>query len=181
MHRGHHYDQESGGSPSQPDIAGVGHNQTNMADRPAQWQVLHGDSRTGSGEAYGAVTDLDLVEAAFVEGFIAASDPTSFLRLARVPFRATAPDGAKLALLRVEIDSIADVGAITPHFGGDTFRYDPLPASMVSRRRRLRLVYFDGARLRPLSLDEIMTLTPQIDRAFSDEVHLVGSPGQAGR
>jgi len=80
--------------------------------------------------------------------------------LARVPFRAMTPDGDKLALLRVEIDSIADVGAITPHLGGDTFRYDPLPAAMVSRRRRLRFIYFDGARLCPLSLAEIMALAP---------------------
>ncbi len=158
MHGGHHHDQESGGSPSQLEIAGIGHNQANTPARPAQWQVLHGDPKPGGSEPSSAVTDLDLVEAAFAEGFLAAGDPTSFLRLARVPFQATTPDGAKLALLRVEIDSIADVGAITPHLGGDTFRYDPLPASMVSRRRRLRFIYFDGARLRPLSLAEIMAL-----------------------
>jgi len=160
MHRGHHYDQESGGSPSRLEIAGVGHNQVNAPARPAQWQVLHGDPEPGGNEPCGAVTDLDLVEAAFAEGFLVAGDPTSFLRLARVPFQATTPDGAKLALLRVEIDSIADVGAITPHLGGDTFRYDPLPATMVSRRRRLRFIYFDGARLRPLSLGEVIALAP---------------------
>jgi hypothetical protein len=160
MHRGHHHDHESGGSPSQPDIARIGHNQGNMPVRPAQWQVLHGDPKPGGSEPSSAVTDLDLVEAAFAEGFLAAGDPTSFLRLARVPFRAMTPDGAELALLRVEIDSIADVGAITPHLGGDTFRYDPLPATMVSRRRRLRFIYFDGARLRPLSLAEVVALAP---------------------
>ena len=159
MHRGHHHDQEAGGSASQVEIAGIGHNQVNMPARPAQWQVLHGDPKPGGGEPSG-VTDLDLVEAAFVEGFLAAGDPTSFLRLARVPFQATTPNGAKLALLRVEIDSIADVGAITPHLGGDTFRYDPLPASMVSRHRRLRFIYFDGTRLRPLGLAEITALAP---------------------
>jgi hypothetical protein len=58
--------------------------------------------------------------------------------------------------LRVEVDSIADVGAITPHLGGDTFRYDPLPARMVSRRGRLRFVYFDGTCLRPLGLTDVM-------------------------
>jgi hypothetical protein len=160
MHRGHHHDHESGGSSSRLEIAGIGHNQASTPARPAQWQVLHGDPKSGGGEPCGAVTDLDLVEAAFAEGFLAAGDPTSFLRLARVPFQATTPDGAKLALLRVEIDSIADVGAITPHLGGDTFRYDPLPATMVSRRRRLRFVYFDGTRLRPLSLGEVIALAP---------------------
>ena len=160
MHRGHHHDHESGGGASQPEIAGVGHNRVSTPARPAQWQVLHGDPQPGGSEPRGEVSDLDLVEAAFVEGFLAAGDPTSFLRLARVPFQGATPDDARLALLRVEIDSIADVGAITPHLGGDTFRYDPLPASMISRRRRLRFIYFDGARLRPLSLAETTALTP---------------------
>jgi hypothetical protein len=160
MHRGHHHDHESGGSAGQPAIASIGHNQVSAPARPAQWQVLHGEPKPGGSEPSSAVTDLDLVEAAFAEGFLAASDPTSFLRLARVPFQGITSDGAKLALLRVEIDSVADVGAITPHLGGDTFRYDPLPATMVSRRRRLRFIYFDGARLRPLSLAEIIALVP---------------------
>jgi hypothetical protein len=160
MHRGHDHDHGFSGSPSHPAIAGVGHNQVNMPVRPTQWQVLHADPEPGGSEKRGAVTDLDLVEAAFVEGFLAASDPTSFLRLARVPFRATAPDGAKLSLLRVEVDSIADVGTITPHLGGDTFRYDPLPARMVSRRQRLRFIYFDGTRLRPHGLPEVVAFAP---------------------
>ena len=159
MHRGHDHDYESGGLQAQ--IAGVGHNQANAPVPPTQWQVLHGRPGLGGGELGGAeVADLDLVETAFVEGFLAASDPTSFLRLAKAPFRATAFDGTTLALLRVEVDSIADVGAITPHLGGNTFRYDPLPRSMVSRRQRLRFIYFDGAQPRALSLAEVLALSP---------------------
>jgi hypothetical protein len=158
MHRGHDHDYESGGL--QPQIAGVGHNRANATVPPVQWQVLHGDPEPAGGKVGGTVADLDLVEAAFVEGFLAASDPTSFLRLAGAPFRATGPKGTTLALLRVEIDSIADVGAVTPHLGGETFRYDPLPATMVSRRRRLRFIYFDGTQLHQLSLAEIRELTP---------------------
>jgi hypothetical protein len=158
MHRGHDHDHEPGGLASA--TPGVGHNQVNAPLRPAQWQVLHGNLKPAGGKAIGAGGDLDLVEAAFVEGFLAASDPTSFLRLAGAPFRATGADGITLALLRVEIDSIADVGAITPHLGGDTFRYDPLPAKMVSRRRRLRFIYFDGSSSRLLSLAEILELSP---------------------
>jgi hypothetical protein len=86
------------------------------------------------------------------------ADATSFLRLARVPFEGTAADGARLALLRVEVDSVADVGSITPHLGGASFRYDPLPARMISRRKRLRLVYFDGQKPRMLDLAEAMSL-----------------------
>jgi hypothetical protein len=38
---------------------------------------------------------------------------------------------------------------------GESFRYDPLPSNFVSRRRRLRFVYFDGASLRALSYAEL--------------------------
>jgi hypothetical protein len=157
-----HGDEHPRGNPGAGAAAdappGLGHNHPGSAKRPAQWQTPH--------RAYAAVTDagqeaepdLDLVEAAFVEGFLLAGDPISFLRLARVPFEGVAADGAKLALLRVEIDSVADVGSITPHLGGASFRYDPLPARMVSRRRRLRLVYFDGQKPRTLDMAQAISL-----------------------
>jgi hypothetical protein len=46
---------------------------------------------------------------------------------------------------------VAYVGAITPHLGGGSCRDDPLPTRLVSRRHRLRFVYFDGAGLRSLA------------------------------
>src|SRR5215218_2619888 len=56
--------------------------------------------------------DLDLVEKAFVTGFADAPDPTSFLRLARIPFEAHATDSTRLVLLRVETDLVTDIGAV---------------------------------------------------------------------
>lgn len=160
MHRGHdHHHDGGGGHAVNKQAAGPGHNQP-LQPRPAvQWQTLH-HSHGEHGHAHDdREKDVDLVEAAFVEGFLEASDPTSFLRLAQVPFEATAADGATLALLRVEIDAVVDVGSVTPHLGGGSFRYDPLPARMVSRRKRLRFVYFDGRKLRPLDLAEVRGLT----------------------
>jgi len=135
------------------DHGGPGHN--HAPERPvAQWQTPHspGEQPPAPAEA-----DLDKVEAAFIDGFIDAPDPVSFLRLGRIPFEMTAADGAKLNLLRVEIDALADVGSLTPHLGGGSFRYDPLPASLVSHRRRLRFVYFDGEKLRPLTFADVRT------------------------
>jgi len=160
MHGGHehHHGNGGGGSPGVASV-GIGHNRLGDAKRPLQWQTPHRhDAPAAEAEAPRAETDLDLVEAAFVEGFLLSGDPTSFLRLARVPFEGVAADGAKLVLLRVEVDSVADVGAITPHLGGGSFRYDPLPARMVSRRKRLRLVYFDGEKPRQLGLAEATAL-----------------------
>jgi hypothetical protein len=132
-------------------FGGAGHNRP---PRAAQWQVPHRDGG-GAPDAVPIEQDIDKVETAFVQGFMDAPDPTSFLRLAHVPFEFDAPDGARLTLLRVEIEAMTDVGSVTPHLGGTSFRYDPLPANLVSRRRRLRFVYFDGGTLRRLSFAEL--------------------------
>jgi hypothetical protein len=133
---------------------GPGHNDPHGARAQVQWQTPH--EPEGAKPAAVQEPDLDKVEAAFVDGFIAAPDPTSFLRLARIPFE-MAVGGASLKLLRVEIDALTDVGSLTPHLGGGSFRYDPLPPRMVSHRRRLRFVYFDGDKLRPLTFTDVRT------------------------
>jgi hypothetical protein len=158
-HHGHEHDHEHDHPhdhehhhPGHPPH-GPGHNHLHSHRAPVQWQTPH--QPDGAKEhAIGPEPDLDKVEAAFVDGFFQAPDPTSFLRLARIPFEIAA-DGENLKLLRVEIDALTDVGSLTPHIGGGTFRYDPLPSNFVSRRRRLRFVYFDGASLRALSYAEL--------------------------
>ena len=92
-----------------------------------------------------ATADLDLVETAFLEGFARAPDPSSFLRLAGIPFVGEAADGARLHLLRVETEDLVDVGAVMPLVGGAGVAYHPLPARLTSHRRRLAFVYHDGA------------------------------------
>lgn len=155
MHREHDHHHHDDGALNG---AAAGHNHAQPPRRPAQWQTPHQPGTQPSGATAPSEPDLDLVEAAFVEGFAAASDPTSFLRLAQVPFEAGLENGAKLVLLRVEVDALADVGAVTPQLGGTGFRYDALPARMVSRRKRLRFCYFDGAGVRALTLAEVRAL-----------------------
>jgi hypothetical protein len=146
-HDHEHHDHDRGHAPHGP-----GHNHSHAHRAPVQWQTPH-QPEGGTG-ATAPEPDLDKVEKAFVEGFLAATDPTSFLRLARVPFEMT-KESTNLRLLRVEVDALTDVGSLTPHLGGGTFRYDPLPANFVSQRRRLRFVYFDGSNLRALSYAEL--------------------------
>lgn len=153
MHGGKHHHPHNGRShehSDQHDHAGPGHNHAHLG-RAAQWQTPH---LLDGANAKPEEQDLDLVEQAFLEGFAAASDPTSFLRLAHVPFEGPAPDGRRLVLLRVETNAVTDVGSVTPHVGGTSFRYDVLAGRMVSRRSRLQFIYFDGNRLRSLSLAE---------------------------
>jgi len=153
MHSGHDHSHHHHGNGS----AEAGHNHRPPARNVVQWQTPHKGEQEPEGKP--REPDLDLVEAAFVEGFARTTDPTSFLRLAHIPFEALDADGRKLVMLRVETEAVTDVGSVTPHLGGESLRYDPLPARMVVQRRRLRFVYFDGGRLRVLSLADASTLT----------------------
>ena len=159
MHQGHDHDHHHhGNGASSGASAGAGHNHVAPLRGTVQWQTPHLPAEHDRTHEQGE-PDLDLVEMAFVEGFATAKDPASFLRLARIPFEAADSAGAKLVLLRVESDAVTDVGALMPQLGGGALRYDPLPARMVTHRRRLRFVYFDGSAPRVLTLGEVRELT----------------------
>jgi hypothetical protein len=152
---GHHHDHvhQVGGVSGYGLTPAAGHN---AAGQVAQWQEPHHRDHHDAPEP-----DFDLVEAAFAENFPRTSDPTSFLRLAQIPFAGRHPDGRVLRLLRVEFEQVTDVGSVTPHVGGATLRYDPLPAQMVSTRRRLRFVYQDGEGVARLTLAETRSLVAE--------------------
>jgi hypothetical protein len=159
MHRDHsHHSHDHDGGHHDHDHAhhphGIGHN---APGRSAQWQTPH-DPAAQRTPVAAPEPDFDLVETAFVAGFSHAPDPVSFLRLARVPFAGHTAEGEALQLLRVETDEAVDVASITPHLGGASMRYDPLPPRMVSRRRRLAFIYFDGKAARRLSFAEALAL-----------------------
>jgi hypothetical protein len=77
------------------------------------------------------------------------------------PFVGVDGSGRRLHLLRVETESITDVGAVAPLLGGEGVRYDPLPARLVSQRRRLAFVYHDGRSVERLDFAEARRLTDQ--------------------
>ncbi|GBD49754.1 hypothetical protein [Methylopila sp. Yamaguchi] len=150
MHDGHDHPHEHMGSHfhghAHPGHAhtrpGPGHNAG--PKRNAQWQTPHLPHGHAPQPEDPRTTDLDLVEAAFVEAFSAASDPTSFLRVAGIPFVGEDEAGRRFHLLRVEVEDRVDVGAVAPLLGGAGVRYDPLPAKMTSRRRALAFLFHDG-------------------------------------
>jgi hypothetical protein len=135
-----------------PHPHGAGHN----GHEPVrQWQTPHLPDGHDHGHGHDhAEPDLDLVETAFLDAFPRAPDPTSFLRLAGVPFTGRTADGKTLRLLRVESHQATDVGTLTPNLGGNGHRYDPLPAKLTSRRETLAFVYFDGTAAIDLTLAE---------------------------
>ena len=159
MHRGHDHDQPTCTTDGDDThVPKPGHNRREDAS-VAQWQTPHVKAHSHTTPP-NTEPDFDLVEVAFVKALITAPDPTSFLRVAQIPFDARTSSGARLVLLRIETESITDVGSVTPHLGGGSFRYDPLPAKMVTRRERLRFVYFDGRETQVLTLASVRGLQP---------------------
>jgi hypothetical protein len=156
-HAGHGHDHDH--DHHAPGVTvGPGHNRPKAA---VQWQVPHRPEGGGADPAPPPERDLDLVESTFVEGFGRTSDPTSFLRLAGIPFVGVDGAGRRLHLLRVEMESLTDVGAVAPLLGGEGIRYDPLPASMVSQRRQLAFVYHDGRAIQRLDFADARRLTDE--------------------
>ncbi|ODR88579.1 hypothetical protein [Sinorhizobium alkalisoli] len=143
--------------------AGPGHNRQRGT---VQWQVPHRpESKDPSPPRE---RDLDLVEASFVENFTRASDPTSFLRLAGIPFVGVDAFGKALHLLRVETAERTDVGAVVPLLGGGGVRYDVLPARMTSRRHDLSFLYHDGQAVVRLTFAEARSLRDGTDASHFD-------------
>ena len=110
MHRGHDHDHLVGTAPSYflarhraPLVPGA---PTEPGDaKPLQWQTAHLAHGTEAAPANAVETDCDLVEAAFIDAFADAKDPTSFLRL-----RTTALTGPAVELpLHPPIRNMADV------------------------------------------------------------------------
>ena len=118
-HRGdhgydHHHDQAAGHNHAPGPSRGA------MADA-ASAQA----SRPGDGER-----DIDKVEMAFIDGFIDATDPISFLRLGpRAVRNDRRPTAQSSVCCASKSTRSTDVGSLTPHLGGESFRYDPLPAA----------------------------------------------------
>jgi hypothetical protein len=55
---------------------------------------------------------------------------------------------------------VTDVGSVVPLLGGEGMRYDPLPARLVSHRRRLSFAYHDGTALVRLDFAAARALAP---------------------
>lgn len=139
MHDDHHHPHQDDHHHHHP----LGHN--GPAGKAVQWQTPHlPHDQAQEPSADPRTVDLDLVETAFLEGFARAPDPSSFLRLAGIPFVGEMADGLRLHLLRVETEDIVDVGAVMPLVGGAGVAYHPLPARLTSHRRSLAFVYHDG-------------------------------------
>ena len=152
-HPAHEHDEPSAHREADALLAGPGHN----AGIPAasRWQTPKTDKMP---ETRPAEQDFDLVEQEFYRSALTSIDPTSLLRLARVPFVADIGGGKLMPLLRVSVSDEIEVGAISPAYGGADVAYHPVPASRVKHTRNLRFVYDTPDGIRAFTYAEIRDL-----------------------
>ncbi|MEM1130978.1 MAG: hypothetical protein AAGH83_10705 [Pseudomonadota bacterium] len=110
--------------------AGPGHNR---ADAQHLHSHLHPEDRAA---------DLQILTTQFIDGFVQASDKSSYLRLAGVPFERPGQGGeTALKLVDVELKTEWQVGTAAPSFGSRELSYLPFPGEMVRERTNMGLIY----------------------------------------
>jgi len=86
--------------------------------------------------------ELQVLTAQFIDGFVAAKDKMSYLRLAGVPLEIADPEGGPtMKLVDVQLTTEWQVGTASPSFGSQELSYLPYPGDMVTERTNLGFVY----------------------------------------
>jgi len=85
--------------------------------------------------------DLQVLATQFIDGFRAAEDKMSYLRLAGVPLERPGGDGPALKLVDVQLVTEWQVGTASPSFGSRELSYLPYPGEMVTERTNMAFVY----------------------------------------
>ena len=86
--------------------------------------------------------ELQVLAAQFIDGFVAAKDKMSYLRLAGVPLERPEPGGGPIMkLVDVQLTTEWQVGTASPSFGSRELSYLPYPGEMVTERTNLGFVY----------------------------------------
>jgi hypothetical protein len=107
--------------------------------------------------------DSDLLADALMEGFDAAEDKPSFLRMARIPDHLHGPCGEVLRLVDVELRYAYQVGTASPAFNAEELVYLPFPASLVRERADMVFVYVSLHSRRDVGLGEMVSMLRESD------------------
>ena len=129
----HHYHHD-GGHHTHGQSHGLGHNHAHD-DVGHLHSHLHGSAEDERREEIGALC------AAFVEGFRAASDKPSYLKLAGIPSKRTGEDGLAMYLVDAAITSSWQLGTASPAFASRELSYLPYPGAMVNERETMTFTY----------------------------------------
>ena len=149
-HDGHVHHHPHTHAPSHP----PGHNQA-----PAEHLHSHPHAHPHAAAPGRASEDDQLVIDALIEGFAAAEDKASFLRLARVPLSLrSATGGNDLHLVDVELTHGYQVGTASPGFASAELVYHPYPGKLIRERTELSFVYVSLTERRDVPLAEMVRM-----------------------
>ena len=102
----------------------------------------HPDHMHSHMHAVDDAAELQVLTEQFIDGFVAAKDKMSYLRIAGVPLEIDAPGGGPgMKLVDVTLTTEWQVGTASPSFGSRELSYMPYPGEMVTERTNMGLVY----------------------------------------
>lgn len=129
-------------------------------NHPPEHQHLHSHPHADPhAAAPGQARDDDsLLADALMEGFEAAEDKPSFLRMARIPDHLHGPEGEVQRLVDVELRYAYQVGTASPAFNAQELVYLPFPASMIRERADMIFVYVSLRSRRDVGLREMIEI-----------------------
>lgn len=122
---------------------------------------VHGSSASDRAE------ELQALSVSFIDGFRAAEDKTSYLRLSGVPFHRQGQDGLEQHLVDARIESNWQVGTASPAFASRDLVYMPFPGSMVQARETMTFTYVSLSERSDIDLLDIL-LKRQTQGDFSE-------------
>ncbi len=140
----------------------LGHN------HPPEQEHLHSHPH-GEPPAAGRSRDDDsLLADALMEGFDAAEDKASFLRMARIPAQLPGREVDPLRLVDVELRRAYQVATASPGFNAQDLVYLPFPASMIRERATMVFVYVSLRERRDVDLGEMIQILKEGEERGAD-------------
>ncbi|MFZ2099828.1 MAG: hypothetical protein WAU86_04615 [Oricola sp.] len=151
---GHSHDHDHGHNHSHSHGQDGHHHHHGPGHNHAHGDHLH--SHVGADVARERAEELKTLATAFVEGFRAAADKTSFLRLAGIPFSMKGADGLTMHLVDAKIESNWQIGTASPAFGSRELVYLPYPGKMVTERETMVFTYVSLSERRDAVLTDLL-------------------------
>ncbi len=113
---------------------------------------LHGNGKAAR------IEELQRLATTFVDGFRAAKDKSSYLRLAGIPFDRTGSDGLTLHLVDATITANWQIGTASPAFASRKLVYLPYPGDMIRARETMRFTYVSLTERADVELMDILAM-----------------------
>ncbi|MTI06607.1 hypothetical protein E1180_13880 [Roseibium denhamense] len=116
---------------------------------------VHGASASERAE------ELQALSTSFMDGFRQATDKTSYLRIAGIPFQRTGSDGLTQHLVDAQIISNWQIGTASPAFASKELVYMPFPGALVRERETMTFTFV--SRTERSDIDLLTLLEPRLE------------------